>query len=225
MISDRMLSRQVLLGVMLFGTVVEAAAVTSLQRRPDNATNITVFALRPYNLSSTLDNKDSGDVLGDVFFYIADRFQTRMACRHDPAWPLCNNLADLDRAAVYGEYVIEVNPSFGGCPSGERHCSQYAACNPTDASGNVWDCRPSTVANLGVANITDRYSRPFGNTTFDLWKFQASKYFGGNWYSTLTAGDCDNEETQDCQWRLVDTVKTVNASCVNDNLHRVRWLA
>jgi hypothetical protein len=40
------------------------------------------------------------------------------------------------------------------------------------------------------------------------------------WYSTQAGGNCDDPAATECQWRVVETVQTVNASCVNDNLHK-----
>ena len=53
---------------------------------PDNATNITVYGLRPHQLGSTLVDKDTGDAAGDLFFFLGDRLLIPMACRHDPGW-------------------------------------------------------------------------------------------------------------------------------------------
>ena len=36
---------------------------------------------------------------------------------------------------------------------------------------------------------------------------------GGNWYSTVAAGECDNPASTSCEWKLVETVRKVNATC------------
>eukprot|EP01065_Artemidia_motanka_P043694 TRINITY_DN6096_c1_g1_i1.p1 TRINITY_DN6096_c1_g1~~TRINITY_DN6096_c1_g1_i1.p1 ORF type:complete len:418 (+),score=120.14 TRINITY_DN6096_c1_g1_i1:55-1254(+) len=43
------------------------------------------------------------------------------------------------------------------------------------------------------------------------------------WYSTPAAGECaDGQQVGDgCYWRIAETVRTVNSSCVNDNMVRV----
>ena len=39
-------------------------------QRPNNPTPVTVYGLRPYNLSADLSDKDTADAAGDVFFYL-----------------------------------------------------------------------------------------------------------------------------------------------------------
>ena len=70
---------------------------------------------------------------------------------------MCKDQQLLDHDSVYTKYTLEVDGTFGGCPSGSPHCTRYAACNPTDASGVTWDCRPKTSA-VGMANCTERDS-------------------------------------------------------------------
>lgn len=72
---------------------------------------------------------------------------------------------------------------------------------------------------LGVANVTQRYPRPQGTHEWDQWKFESSKLIGGLWYSTQQGGNCDDPEAKACKWRIAETVKTVNASCANANVH------
>ena len=50
------------------------------QRRPAHPINVTVLALRPYNIS-TLNDKDSADAAGDIFFYVGDTLPQQYACR------------------------------------------------------------------------------------------------------------------------------------------------
>lgn len=57
-----------------------AAAGVVAQRRPAHAINVTVLALRPYNIS-TLNDKDSADAAGDIFFYVGDTLPQQYACR------------------------------------------------------------------------------------------------------------------------------------------------
>eukprot|EP00035_Acanthoeca_spectabilis_P003122 m.91471 g.91471 ORF g.91471 m.91471 type:complete len:208 (-) comp11939_c0_seq1:1600-2223(-) len=142
-----------------------------------------------------------------------------MACREDPNWIMCKNAQVLDRDSVYTKTIVEADGSFGGCPSGDRTCTAYGACNPVDPYGDTWKCRP-TNNYMGVANISQRYPQPQGSTVWDMWKYNASKLIGGSWFSTQAGGNCDDPSTTTCQWRVVETVKTVNATCVNANLHK-----
>lgn len=51
----------------------------------------------------------------------------------------------------------------------------------------------------------------------DQWKSDLSKQLGGLWFSTTEQGDCSNPQRERCAWSVKQVVKTVNASCVNDN--------
>ena len=83
---------------------------------------------------------------------------------------MCKTQQELSHDSVYTKYTLEVDGSYGGCPSGARSCSKYAACNPIDAAGAEWRCRPSTSA-MGMSSIVDRYSAPKGPKAWDLWKY------------------------------------------------------
>eukprot|EP01046_Picozoa_sp_COSAG06_P041078 COSAG06_NODE_5053_length_3759_cov_2.454645_3_plen_290_part_00 len=66
---------------------VQAAVHPAVRQEPPHPINLTVYALRPYNLTG-LENKDSGDAAGDIFFYIGDRLPqvyTRAARTHTPS--------------------------------------------------------------------------------------------------------------------------------------------
>lgn len=41
---------------------------------------------------------------------------------------------------------------------------------------------------------------------------------GGNWYSTVTDGDCDSPDRTTCAWKLSKTIKEVNATCHANNV-------
>ena len=195
-------------------------------RRPANPVNLTVISLRPSNLTG-LSNKDSADAAGDLFFFLGDRLPEPMHCRADPTYPMCASMAIVRHDSVYTKYVLEVDGSFGGCPSGDAACTRYGSCNPdtSDPSGSTWACRPATAA-VGKANVTQRYAHPGSANPWDVWKFALSKASWGvpaTWYSTQAAGDCDGEEEEEeggssCTWRILETVKTVNATCANGHV-------
>jgi hypothetical protein len=191
--------------------------------RPPNAVNVTVISLRAANLTG-LTNKDSADYGGDLFFYLGDRLPEPMHCRADPYYPMCASMSIVRHDSVYTRYVLEVDGSFGGCPDGAAPCTRYGACNPDtrDPSGLTWECAPATSA-VGKANVTQRYKRPGSAAPWDAWKFELSKFIApATWYSTQAAGDCDDPAVVaagHCTWRIVRTLKTVNATCANDNVH------
>ena len=122
-----------------------------------------------------LQNKDTADANGDVFFYLGDRLLIPMACRHDPGWMMCKGQQLLDHDSVYTKYIVEVDSTFGGCPTGGARCTKYAACNPTDMSGSIFKCYPHT-ADVGYADVKQRYAarRPTHRSTlFDVWKVRS----------------------------------------------------
>ena len=82
---------------------------------------------------------------------------------------------------------------------------------------------------------------------WDHWKSSAARVLGGNWFSTYSVafcdiyakqststgeivfidmhgagtaqeGNCDDPSAPGCSWRALEHLKTVNASCANDNL-------
>ena len=83
-----------------------------------------------------------------------------MACREQPNWSMCSGQEKLSHNSVYTKYELEVDGTFGGCPSGAAHCTKYAACNPDDASGRTWHCWPRTNA-VGMADVKDRYAHRY----------------------------------------------------------------
>ena len=140
---------------------------------PPRAQNITVTALRPINQSVDLVNKDSADLAGDLFFYITDRFVIPYGCKHsgNQEWycsPAQRALIDAPDQ-VYTQVLIEVDSSFGGCPSGDctcdpskvepdgrsscatescssqsntTNCAKYADCNPNSEGEFHCGCGP-----------------------------------------------------------------------------------
>jgi hypothetical protein len=168
-----------LASVVLLLAVVHAAG-------PHNAQNLTVISLRPYNQSADLTNKDSADAGGDLFFYITDRFVQPYGCRHsnNSEWYCSDSQRKLIDGPnqVYTQVVVAVDPSFGGCPSGDVACAKYADCNPdssgdfrcscSDSGPRCWGTPPNrhcytpTPCNVtGKVTIASRYCSLQGNGT------------------------------------------------------------
>jgi hypothetical protein len=61
----------------------------------------------------------------------------------------------------------------------------------------------------GMRSYAPALSKLLGNAT------------SGYWYSNLHEGDCDNPQHQSCNWKLLKTVVSKNATCVNDQITRV----
>jgi aromatic ring-cleaving dioxygenase len=211
---------------MLASALLEQTIATG----PAHPTNLTVWGLRPRNLSSSVANKNTADQAGDIFFYITDRMVAPYACRVNPTEWFCKEQGALAHDSVYTQTVLEVDGSWpnasahGRCSSDPgRGC--YAACNPVDASGAIFACKcgeagPPCDLN-GKANILDKYPDCADgcHAPNDLWKSDLSKVLGGFWFSTTDEADCDNATSAACAWRALETVKTINATCANSKIH------
>lgn len=217
---------------------------------PDQPVELTVFGLRPLNLTG-LVNKNTGDAAGDLFFFLTDRFVAPFACNvTNGRWWACHEQGTLSHDSVYTKSVLEVEGSWpnataaGSCrPDPGHRC--YSGCNPSDANGSAFRCGcaigPAPVPPpppspshhhhgsggvpcdvVGRAEIRSRYETCADGCTApnDQWKSDLSKLIGGEWYSTTAQGDCSNPQRERCAWRVKSIVKTVNASCVNGNFLR-----
>lgn len=216
--------------------------------RPKQPVELTVFGLRPLNLTG-LVNKNTGDAAGDLFFFLTDRFVAPFACNVTHGrWWACHEQGTLAHDSVYTQTVLEVEgdwpnrTSAGSCrPDPGHRC--YSPCNPSDANGSTFRCgcdvgpatspQPSSPSHhhrysavpcdvVGRADIAKRYEGCADGCTApnDQWKSDLSKQLGGEWYSTTAQGDCKNPQRERCAWRVKTVIKTVNASCVNGNFLR-----
>jgi hypothetical protein len=194
--------------------------------------NITLYGLRPYNLTG-LDDKDTGNANGDMLFYFMGDLMMPIQCRANPSYYMCDTGAGsgklLKQDRVYTKYNVEVKQGF----------TTYASCNPNLSVvpwGSKWSCttlgKPTTSilpGKTGMAHNCGKFSDH--DSPFYLnWTCQISTLlqFNGNettgdeeiWYSTPGAGNCDSKDVpaENCSWRIVETVKVVNASCVHGNL-------
>ena len=76
--------------------------------------NITIYCWTPKNVTG-IANKDTGDVPGDVSFFLSKKNLTKQ-CFHDPSGFGCF----LDGDNLYGKFVVSVDGHFG----------PYFECNP-----------------------------------------------------------------------------------------------
>jgi len=209
---------------------------TPLALLPQSPENVTVYGLRPKNLSFTLENKDSADAAGDIFFWISDRLVAPYACRvSEGNWWGCHEQGTLDHDSVYTKSVIAVDSTwpnktkYGECSSDPGHAC-YAACNPSDQSGSEWRCNCNSNPNryggvpcdvVGRADIKVRYLECADGCHYpnDQWKSDLSKMLGGLWYSTPSEAECGNPAANgECRWTQLEVLKTINASCANDKV-------
>lgn len=92
-------------------------------------------------------------------------------------------------------------------------------------------CEPAKPCNAtGMLEVTTRYCGQQDPVTglcvrcadscdgiWDHWKSEIAA-LGGIWYSTTREGNCANPSAG-CAWRVVENVKTINASCANEKVH------
>ena len=196
--------------------------------RPRSPVELAVYGLRPANLSTTLENRNTGDAAGDLFFFLTDRFVAPYACRvTNGSWWACGEQRTLAHDSVYTKTVLEVEGAWpnataeGRCSSNPGHAC-YSPCNPTDANGSRFSCGCARVPSpppsygqhhhhrggapcdvVGRAAIEFRYvgCADGCHAPSDQWKADLSKVLGGSWYSTTAEGDCANPHRQRCAVR------------------------
>ena len=97
------------------------AAALATAATPPHATPVTFYNLRPYNLTSDIDEKNSADALGDIFFYITDRLITPYACRHYTGHKpfMCQSFQKRLHASPLSQ------PCFFHCDDGSRRAGSY----------------------------------------------------------------------------------------------------
>jgi hypothetical protein len=227
------LQLRVLLLVHCCCAVATSGDTSSLSRRPDsaapavpavprppNAANRTVFAIRPINLIG-LENKDSADPAGDIFFWVKDRILHPMRCRRTPSWYQCNTSGILETSnQVYAQFTVEYDTQAVG---------RYSNCNPDprDPSGATWHCschhshgsENVTCGGIGLEEIATAVpsSGQFPGDTFS--PLLAKTLAPGIWLSTQSNGECGNPATKGvCNWRVAERGKMVHADCLNANL-------
>jgi hypothetical protein len=183
------------------------------QATPPNATDLQVVALRPYQIAG-LNDKDSADIAGDIFFWIKDRVLFPMHCRRDPDWSLCNSTGILTHDSVYQQTLLSINPEYGN----------YASCNPntTDPSGKTWHCRchgSTPCAAVGRLDINASFGKNVSKGQFpgDIYSGHAAHILGGLWFSTTSQGNC-SVSSESCNWIVKKVQKIKNATCVNGNI-------
>ena len=125
--------------------------------------NRTVYRLTPINVSG-VTNMDSGDAMGDTFFFAGDDFNNPYSCRRDPHGGKCANGTghELLYKQVYRQMILSVDLAESG---------PYAECNPPE--NGTWGpftcrsyCGPICCAeHHWKVPCKDASSASFGNTT------------------------------------------------------------
>jgi hypothetical protein len=202
--------------------------------------NRTVYRVTPYNVSGLAD-KDTGDAAGDLFFRLGDELWLRAFCKLHPElhYERCEGGSWRDAGLlehnVYASFVIETDGGYG----------PYSQCNPVPqprgappAHPTRWNCDPNFCAPcprvdsaVGFYNLSElSWGPPALPAPFAMWKYNANVLLGQggscSWYSTPASGECpagqrpgqqqqQQQQQKPCHWRVVETGKVVNASCLD----------
>ena len=185
---------------------------------PLNRTNITVYRLTSKSLTEYgIANKNTGDVPGDVGFYI-ESLMIHVRCK--PPWT--GKQCFLAKEAVIQQWIIETDGSYG----------PYSACNP--ASPTNWStfncvekrciCKRAN-ASVGVDPANHRTQEQCNGS-----KGVMGCRFGGLWFSTPAEGECkgaarpgsnsghQSNNSRTCTWRAVAQPKTINETCMRQRM-------
>eukprot|EP00039_Didymoeca_costata_P002205 m.58227 g.58227 ORF g.58227 m.58227 type:complete len:276 (+) comp11162_c0_seq2:285-1112(+) len=186
---------------------------------PPNAVDMIVYHVHPPQYTG-LANMNTGDVLGDSFFKYNEVLTTQIC--EDPNSKLkipglCDNPEQFSPLNVISKVTLRVNPHFG----------RYGSCNIcTKAIQRMVKCTLGTYfcscggecpPIVGREYVPDRINQvvPRGLDRETFWIKNLANRTGGMWYSTPETGECGNPRAEQCNWKLVNTLKVINASCLD----------
>jgi hypothetical protein len=126
------------------------------------STNISVYHINPKSAGEIPINMDTGDALGDLYFYVQQFFLPE-ECKDDPRSFDCQNPERLDKDLVVTKVDLNVKPNsdttYSACnlcngtdPFTGREC--VVGSYVCDCFGEKSTCDPSKV---GVENITTQF--------------------------------------------------------------------
>ena len=186
--------------------------------------NLTTYRLTPYNVTGVVDH-DTGDATGDAGFYGSYLMLRMLECQA----PWNGFGCFLANDPVISQFTVEVDGQYG----------PYLKCNPrqhdTWVDTGTWDCTyGNDVLWHGGTNgcACKRANMTVGRDPVDHSEHCSAPDAQGRipegcsavgwWYSTPHAGECQGDarpgDASGCTWRLVETVKTINATCMRGNL-------
>uniref|UniRef100_A0A7S2TVY7 Uncharacterized protein n=1 Tax=Lotharella oceanica TaxID=641309 RepID=A0A7S2TVY7_9EUKA len=209
-------------GSWSFLLALAAASVAAIN--PFYAQNLTLYHVNPSNYTG-IANMNTGDGSGDAFFDLKG-YLTPMDCRSGHAYPgECENpevdASDLvvtkitlevdSRFADYGMCNICINNTVPltfppwHCTNGDYVCVCHSKIGHFEKP-----CGPR----VGQENITEFFTRfrPQRSAPTTYWKYNLATRTGGFWYSTIDKGEGSS-------WRIVETQRKVNATCLKDGLY------
>mmetsp|Transcript_28256 Transcript_28256/g.74111 ORF Transcript_28256/g.74111 Transcript_28256/m.74111 type:complete len:308 (+) Transcript_28256:3-926(+) len=216
------------LAAMLAGTA--AAAAVRDGPMPVNPVTLEVYHVNQANYTG-IENMNTADAAGDAFFdlrtlcqyYECNINKTSRVYPGQCSNPEVNSdnlvITKVEVLAAgfseYGECNVCVNGTVPitrppqPCVDGSYHCR----CS--GMFGRDAPCKPQ----MGRTSVREliggfaKYMNLNQSGPSIHWMVNLANRVGGEWYSTVTAGDCDSPDRTSCDWKLSKTIKEVNATC------------
>eukprot|EP00041_Stephanoeca_diplocostata_P023660 m.586512 g.586512 ORF g.586512 m.586512 type:complete len:322 (-) comp22345_c1_seq1:200-1165(-) len=184
--------------------------------------NMTVYRMTPYNVTDLVDH-NSGDAAGDMGFFL-ERYLAGNNCTP----PYNTHNCFLEDHTVVGAFDVQFDAQYG----------PYLHCNPNKIPGSIylnmtdWIC---AYANVSPRDWRGACDPPCQRVNISVGKDPAHHrfwtppqeeslltYFKGWWYSTPRLGMCTASavpgDGSGCTWRVRNTPRFINASCLVDRL-------
>lgn len=211
---------------------------------PEGLQNITIYRITPTNVTG-VQNKDTGDPQGDIGFYFTSKMKDADCAKH-PEKAGC--FLNHHGSELFGAFRIEFDGGYGlyqecnpnrvtvskgrfpwskkvgfddtrnfscglGCisPTAEKGCGKPFGGKHNSSAAQKLQC---------WCDSTNRHLTALGREKFLIPSF-VTGVTGGYWYTTPVAGECKKGEpvgTNGCTWRLVETIKYINSTCLNDKI-------
>lgn len=224
--------------VLAFSVALASGAAVSVTRwneSPPNAVNLTLFHVNQANYSG-ITNMNTGDAAGDAFFDLKTPLSVASCANgssshHSGHHGQCSNPEEFASNLIITKVIVEVNSDFGGygecnvcenstvpmtdppvpCEDGTYHCR----CG--DLFGKDEPCTPP-VGKENISSVFGKFPIWPGMDKLEFYMRNLVDRVGGTWYSTFDIGECGNPAATSCEWRLVENVKKVNATCHSTSL-------
>eukprot|EP00756_Hemistasia_phaeocysticola_P010444 Hpha_TRINITY_DN15018_c11_g4::TRINITY_DN15018_c11_g4_i1::g.124809::m.124809 len=209
---------------------------------PKHAERLIAYHVNPLSQSAIPANMDTGDVLGDLYFFLqspllplecANQTNTTNSSGFNPAGFDCNNPEKVDPNLMANKVVFEVDnrtTGYSGCnlctngtdPIGRKPCTigEYV-CD----CFSFWQPITCDPTRLGVQNLSGSYSKRHhcnaSSPNWDCWRGNVAKKTGGYWYSTLSEGQCSEDSSAPCGWKVVEEPIRIKKTCLDNAVFTV----
>jgi hypothetical protein len=168
----------------------------------------TVYGVRPRGMVG-LDNKNTADARGDIYFLLSRLAVTYQMCQLDPSRFDCHCEITCDDNVITRYNLTTYTPfNFTG----------YRNCNPTKGStvsNYSYYCDGEYSSNVGAVQTTTFpwYANKKIPNFLNIWKHKFGVQIGGVWYSTMAESKCTNQTKPECAWEARAT-KVIDKSCM-----------